>query len=81
MQQILTDDGLCWAIILNPTQSLENVITLKNHLVGVLITANQSHLYDTSREEFCSVLALLSEMQPSFAQIEQFERFLTSQRK
>ncbi len=78
IQKISTKDGQSWAIILNPINSLENLIRLRDDLIGLMITATQSEMFDTAKGEFCSVLSLLSDMSPTSEQIEKLEDFLST---
>ena len=76
IKRISTENGECWAIVLHPTFTLEDVRNIQEGLIDLMITATQSDLWDSTKNGYYETLSILQCFTPTHSQAYDYERHL-----
>jgi hypothetical protein len=76
IQKVKTEDGERWALVFGEYFSLEESVSIRNGLLGVLQATACQDTLECGTEDLYYVLRLLLEMAPTHDQAYEYERFL-----
>ena len=78
LKQVDTENGKRWAIVFDAYFSLEDLAELKKGLVNLMVTATDSGLFESSKDDFYSALMTVREMCLDASQAADIERLCKS---
>ena len=79
--QVETESGKCWAIVLRPTSSLEDIQQMQMGLTGIVLAAVCSDVFDAYQQDCYFVLSLLQELLPTTEQMYAYEKWISEVQK
>ena len=80
LQKVQTKQGECWAIVLNPNATLEDIHNYQNGLIYVLQAVTSCDTFNTAGADIYWLLEMLQNTMPTEEQMSEFEK-ITRQKK